>query len=150
MASSFLEQKYSNAVKWLCRCVLKYGPPNNQNVLQIVKKVNSLIDDENIKKHATNPIFLGGVISQLPPAVFDVVVEGRELYHISDEQRLAFVEKQVADFRQTIKTIGEILDYVEAHKEEVASDLRNLGAYTEIFFGPFIENRIDIENKQQE
>lgn len=146
--SGDLDHRFVNCIKWMCRTVLKYGPNESQEKLHIVKTINDLASNEKARENCTNPLVRNALVCQMPDPLFDKLCDARQFYYMNEQERIEFLKKNVADFKKTLTILNEALDSFETVIEtEAQHDLYMLGGYIELFLGPFISNRVEVQKR---
>ena len=138
MSADFRLQKARNCVDWILRALGRYQV--NPEIAGTVEEfLSGLRRDDDRLQSITNPLALAVLLDQSPASVVDYLKQLRSFFHTSHEERLVTVDEFIANMKTARDNFGRFVEALEANKEDVAHDLRNAGAYTEIFVGNLLK-----------
>lgn len=135
----FLDGKLANCVSWLIKQADVYLADTEDTRNTVKTRLNNFLHDEKMRDMATNTMVLNGIVTQSPQAAYFLEQIRSAYLDLNDEQRAVAIEQGLRETRTVLTTALQVLDTLEANKENLALDARRLGAYVEIFFGPLLD-----------
>ena len=140
MSLDFRTQKAINFSKWIERVVDKYQVPDGMIRQHAVDFALSMRVNPEKRTQYTSPLFLA-VILDSSPYVKMILESARKMYELSSEERAEFVNTTIQDFENLHEDLGKRLAQIKESPDDLCADLRTLGAYVEIFFGPLLDKK---------
>lgn len=135
----FLQGKLANCLTWLKEWPERWNIAENDRpefMNAITKRVDDISKDKDNIALYCNETFLMAFMSQDFLRSFFLTLH--KFYKLSGDERNNEVDKLLVDGRTLVTKITEILNFAEANKDLLKQDLFKAGAYTEIFFWPYL------------
>ena len=137
--AEFLQNKFVNCLNWLKDWSTRWHiqAENTPAILSgLTTKVTEISNDKDLVMAYSNEMFFEALMRQEWLRSFFVTLH--KYYKLSGEERNTEVDKLLADGRILLDKATQMLDFAEANKELLKQDLFKAGAYTEIFFWPYL------------
>lgn len=130
----FFTQKAINCAEFIDKLSRKYGT-GGFNVSDYVHRFK---EDKDLREKFLNPSIRAMLLMQIPQLTGPIQVF-RDLYSCDDDQRLEKVLLAIETLEDHKSKTDMLIARLKEDPVDVACDLRRLGAYFEIFFGPLVD-----------
>ena len=137
---AWLDGKLVNFLGWASNALARYAFITDENKEKARVEITKLLGDKSERQKFTSELTLYG-ITRTHPMVVTGLVALQRFYHLAPENREEETKAGIAAIQQFIDCAQKALDALKEDQEALALDLRTVGAYTEIFFGPYLKQQ---------
>lgn len=130
----FFTQKAINCAEFIDKLFRKYGD-GGLNLSEYAQRIK---EDKDLREKLINPSVRAMLLMQIPQLTGPIQVF-RDLYSCDDDQRLEKVLQAIEMLEDHKTKTDMLIARLKEDPVDVAVDLRRLGAYFEIFFGPLVD-----------
>ena len=133
---AWFDQKLVNLLVWLNGAVGRYPVLAEEDKTSTQNKITDLLGDKDSRAIYCSPMTRYGIATS-HPLVADGLRNIQKFYKVPADERKNEVAAAIEKGEKMLDTLSKALQYAKENQAELEQDLRTLGAYAEIFFGPF-------------